>query len=703
MRSPFQITSVFLLMTLSAPIAVRVFADGPKDNDVDHVRPVPKPGIEVPEADRKELEAGLAKLGALLDELRPKGSLENTGELRAWDCFADVAIFHRAVRVALEDQEFFDPKEIAAAKKLLETGLERAQQLKASEYPWQAPWRNQQGLVVRGYISRIDHTPQPYGLVIPESFSADQPGATRVDLWFHGRGETLSELNFLTQRMTSVGQIAPADTIVLHPYGRFCNANKFAGEIDTLEALGALRRSYGLEHSPVAARGFSMGGAACWQFAVHYPARWFAANPGAGFSETPEFLKFFQQETLNPPWWEEKLWRWYDCPGYIANLKTLPVVAYSGENDIQKQAADIMEAAYAKEGLKLLHLIGPQTGHSIHAESAKEIEAKLAQWRAAADQSPPKGRDEFVTYSLIYPQFRTGRILGLKEHWEPAHLTAEVSPNGEIEVATRNITVFHLAAPHLTGKQESALTRGIRIDGQLLNESSLTAPLSEHLGYALIDGVWKPTTQTERLKLTSNRKNDATCGTIDHAFMNSFIFVKPSGRCAHSEVQKWVDAEMDRAITQWRRQFRGDVRVMLDTEITEDDVRINNEELRSANLILWGDRQSNAWIAKIADKLPIRWTDTEIAAGDRKFDAAQHALIAIYPNPYNQSRYIVLNSGFTYREYDYLNNARQTPKLPDWAIVDLRTPPNSRWPGKIVAADFFDEAWQLKPPRKSAP
>ena len=51
---------------------------------------------------------------------------------------------------------------------------------------------------------------------------------------------------------------------------------------------------------------------------------------------------------------------------------------------------------------------------------------------------------------------------------------------------------------------------------------------------------------------------------------------------------------------------------------------------------------------------------------------------------------------FTYREYDYLNNARQTPKLPDWAVVDIRTPVSSRYPGKIEAAGFFDEAWQFK-------
>jgi hypothetical protein len=29
-------------------------------------------------------------------------------------------------------------------------------------------------------------------------------------------------------------------------------------------------------------------------------------------------------------------------------------------------------------------------------------------------------------------------------------------------------------------------------------------------------------------------------------------------------------------------------------------------------------------------------------------------------------------------------------------VVDLTTPPNSVWPGKIADADFFDETWKLK-------
>jgi hypothetical protein len=58
---------------------------------------------------------------------------------------------------------------------------------------------------------------------------------------------------------------------------------------------------------------------------------------------------------------------------------------------------------------------------------------------------------------------------------------------------------------------------------------------------------------------------------------------------------------------------------------------------------------------------------------------------------------MVLNSGFTFREYDYLNNARQAPKLPDYAVVDITTPSDGRFAGKIVEAGFFGESWEFKP------
>ncbi len=65
--------------------------------------------------------------------------------------------------------------------------------------------------------------------------------------------------------------------------------------------------------------------------------------------------------------------------------------------------------------------------------------------------------------------------------------------------------------------------------------------------------------------------------------------------------------------------------------------------------------------------------------------------ILVYPNPLNPAHYVVLNSGITFREGHLKSNAQQTPKLPDWAIVDTSTPPDAVTAGKIMDAGFFDE------------
>lgn len=652
------LTIAAMALLAGAGIAV---ADGPADNSIDQVRRVPKLGVEVSDGDQKELTEGLQSLWAKIEKMRP------SNKQQVIDLLPDVMIYHRAVDQALRFQEFFDAKEVPVARTLLQQGHERADQLLAGE----ATWTKKTGLVVRGYISKIDRTVQPYGLVIPDSYKFDGSEKHRLDFWFHGRGENLSEVNFLNDRSRNVGQIAPANTIVIHPYGRYCNANKLAGEIDSLEALAAVKQQYRIDPDRVSVRGFSMGGAACWQFAVHYPDQWFAANPGAGFSETPEFLKVFQKETLTPTWYEQALWRMYDCPGYAANLAHLPTIAYSGDMDSQKQAADIMEKAFEREGMKLLHIIGPMTAHRIHPDSQKEIEAKLAEWAVKGIDHTPS-QVQLVTFTLKYNRMHWLTIEGMKQHWEEARVVAK-PVDGLLEVSTKNISALTIQPPN-------GQPRKVKIDGG----SPIDLPQDGSL--VLAGNDWKAG------KPSGLRKKHGLQGPIDDALMDSFVFVKPSGTCRSELVDKWVQSELGHAVTHWRRQMRGDAIVKLDRDITDSDIA-------HSNLVLWGDSQANSVLARIADKLPIRWAAKDIVVGDRTFDGETHAPIAIFPNPLNPERYVVLNSGFTYREYDYLNNARQVPKLPDWAVIDVRVPPNSRFPGKIVDADFFTERWEVGPRR----
>ena len=48
-------------------------------------------------------------------------------------------------------------------------------------------------------------------------------------------------------------------------------------------------------------------------------------------------------------------------------------VAYSGETDKQKAAADLMALAFKREGMKLTHIIGPKTGHKYEPKAKEEV------------------------------------------------------------------------------------------------------------------------------------------------------------------------------------------------------------------------------------------------------------------------------------------------------------------------------------------
>jgi hypothetical protein len=620
-----MIRALALLLLLSAP---------------QERRRIPPPGVPVPPADRAELESGLRELRAAIDAL-PAG-----------DLVADAEIYHKAVDWALRYDEILNVREIPLAQELLKTGLERARLLKEGK----APWAEAAGLIPRAYVSGIDGSVQPYGLVVPPTFKRGADHAHRLDVWLHGRSETLTELNFLSQRGRQAGEFTPPDTIVLHVYGRFCNAFKFAGEGDVFQAIASVRKRYPVDPKRILVRGFSMGGAGCWHLAVHHSGFWAAAAPGAGFAETPIYANV-ARDPVKPTWYQEKLWHLYDATDCAANLFNLPTVAYSGELDKQKQAADIMGEAMKKEGLELVHIIGPKTEHRYEPEAKKEVARRIDEIAARGrDLSPKKVR--FTTWTLKYNECLWVTIDQMEEHWARARLDAEQEGDGKVVATTTNVAAFSLGIP---------VARAV-IDGQ---------EVAGGPRFLKVGGRWTAGEPDPGL-----RKRGGLQGPIDDAFTGRFLVVRPTRQPMHPMIQAWVSSSMGSALEHWRRIFRGEARV-------KDDAAVTDEDIASSHLVLWGDPGANAVLARIADRLPLRWNAKGVAAGGKTWSDS-HVPVLVYPNPLNPKRYVVLNSGFTFQAQSHLSNARQVPMLPDWAVIDVLS-------GKVADANFFGERWELKP------
>ncbi len=583
-------------------------------------------------------------------------------------------MLHKAVDWALRFDEFHTTNQFSQARTLLRLGHERAAQLASGN----APWTQQTGLVVRGFVSRIDDSVQPYGVVVPTNWVAGGP-ALRLDVWLAGRDEKRTELKFLSERLRSKGDFAPTDTVVVHPYGRYCNAFKFAGETDVFEATQRAQSAYGTDPHRRAIRGFSMGGGGTWHLAAHFPDYWRAAAPGAGFVDTPGYTGILSKPPLPPPW-EQTLWRLYDVPGYAANFRHLDVIAYSGELDRQKLAADTMAAAMRLEGMELRHLVGPGVEHKYEPATKAELARQFDALMATPKELEPR-RIEFTTFTARYPdrgQLSWFALERLERHWEAARVVAEVVAPDRIAIRSTNVAAFRLVdPPGVNAGKVTVEINGLEVTGlaRAGDRSASFRTVFERHGRR-----WRLASGSSK-----SHKRPGLQGPIDDAFMERFLVVRPTGRAWHPEVTRWSDAALAQFLVDWRAQFRGEPRI-------KDDVDVTDEDCAESNLILWGDPGANRFLGRIRSKLPVFWSRSTVRIGTLAAPAAGSLPAFICPNPLNPERYVVINSGHTFAAWNG-TNARQTPWLPDWALFPLKHDGPEL---KATAAGFFDETWKAQ-------
>lgn len=615
---------------------------------------------------------------------------------------ADAEIFLKAVRYALEFDEWYDKKPEDSLKKanaLLDEAAKRIDGLKKN----QTPWLDGSGQKVLGFYSKLDDSAQPYGVEIPEGLDF-KAKTTPMWIWLHGRGDTATDLNFVYSRLMAKkpGQFQPAGTIVIHPFGRYCNGWKSAGEVDVFECRDDAMKRFNIDSNRVAIAGFSMGGAGAWHLGAHFPDQWACVHTGAGFADVKRYQKLTPDKY--PAWYEQTLWGFYDVPDYARNFLNVPLISYSGEQDAQRDSAEYMMDVLAKEGLKPPHLIGPGMGHKYHPETIKEVQAWI-------EKAVAKGRDNFPdevhiqTKTPLYGRVKWVNLHGLDESWKDARIDAKVLDGQTIEIKTSNVCRIVLYPPPQArngGGKVKVIVDGTALDltvGPELPqfENFLSAgPRVPNSLCRLIkeNGQWRDFGNATPFQHEGPEGGKPTShpGLIDTAFMKRFLVVLPDGKSSSTAVDAWVKAESEHFLTRWRSLMRGDVRVVKASEVKDIFA-----EGKTQSLILWGTPESNSCIKAVLAGLPLTWDAKQVGMKSKdSFDAATHVPVLTYPALKSPGFEVVINSGLTFREAHDRTNSLQNPKLPDWAILDITQAPNPETAGKVVAADFFDDRWQVK-------
>lgn len=605
----------------------------------------------------------------------------------ASDRLADADIFYKGVEWALRYEEQLQPADAELIRRSLARGRERAAEAGAETLS------SRKGKLARGYVSAVDGSTQPFGLIVPKSYDPARP--MRLDVVLHGssRPVGLSELKFIDRFESAEAAAAPppaVDFIELHPLGRVENCYRWAGETDVFEAIAAVVRRYHIDQERIVLRGMSMGASGTWHLGLKHPGVFVALGPYCGyvdthrFSETP--LPNFIKVGPLPPYQELGL-HMLDSVDYAANAGTVPAIACMGEKDVFFQAHVIMGAAFQREGLELVNLISPGTGHVIdpvtHAEQMRRIGEIAAHGR---DRSPDTLR--FVTWTLKYNECHWLRLLGLDEHYARAEISGTVSGDGHVAIDARNISRFALL-PKLLNKPVTALEIG-----------GAAVPLPEGAdredAMALVrrGDAWQPVPADDPALRAGKRPG--LQGPIDDAFARPFLCVRGTGQPWNAAVQAWSEASLRRFAYEWHRYFRGELPV-------KDDVDVSAADVQRSNLILFGDPGSNRWIAQALPHLPVRWTRDDLEVAGTRYAAADHAPLLIHPNPLpgGEERYVVINSGHTFHETELASlNYLLFPRCGDWAVVQVGgsqpEAPSSPVAEQVLTAGYFGEDWQWR-------
>ncbi len=585
------------------------------------------------------------------------------------DVWIEVEVYLRAAENIVRFDEWLHKDSGKWALTTLDRGLERAKQAEDGK----APWRDEVGRwVVRAYRSQVDGSIQPYAVLYPAEDTPDPSKQWRLDVVLHGRDGALTEAKFLAQHDKT--RLAPKGLghVQLEVYGRGNNAYRWAGETDVYEAQNAFILSQQLRHRQVdrkwvVLRGFSMGGAGTWHIGLHHPSRFSAIGPGAGFTNTHGYIAKLPDPL---PDHQEKCLRIYDAYRYAENAFNVPVVAYSGEKDAQKKAADNIEAALKgfPEKLRFTHLVAPGLEHQQPPEWQAKCEEEYRKYAETPRATPTHIR--LVTYTPTYGECDWVSIDRLQTTYEKAVVDIRLVGNTYTGTTTnvRELTLDR----RLGGPRMFKLV----LDGQEVEPD-------ENLenSFVRINGRWV-VRWSEVAPALAKRRNRT--GPIDDAFRNRFEVTAPSAPGWHAATDRHARAADAGFAKLWDRYFRG--------ALPRPGVHVGDG---AKNAVLFGDPQSNPKIAEVLPTLPITWTKEKLVVNGVSYDPATHLPVLIYPK-FTKGWYVVINSGHTFGEADLKGtNALLYPRLGDWAVV--RPTPTDRDPAahEVVAAGLFDENWQF--------
>lgn len=514
----------------------------------------------------------------------------------------------------------------------------------------------------RTYRSEVDGSVQPYSLLVPPEYDGTQPFPLMMVL--HG-----------AHVKDCIDAYKMKDWLIIATaYGRGNTGYREIGTNDVFTVIRHIKEQFNIDENRIYLAGHSMGGHGTWYLGMHYPDRWAALNPMAGYGDYRLWMR-------TVPDWQVPLYEDRSAIFFIENALHLPAFVIHGakDEDVSVEQARKMTSELKNLRYKVVYDEHPDKPHWWGMDFPNAIAFLKAHTR-----NPYPRKVIFKTNRLKHNRSYWVQIDQINHIPKMAKIQGQIERDNRIEVNAQNVFQYTLLLNgHLVdlNKSVTIITNGtLSYKGKVPASGSITlrAKLNER---GEIEAYSPVVTPNKGLVKTRN-----LFGPIIDAYSSKFIYVYgTTGTPEDTEINR-RQARQD--ALDWRTWANGTSTIKRDSEVTQEDIS-------DYNLILYGGPETNGLTARINDQLPIRVEGNAVVMGNRRFEGDNIGVKMIYPNPLNPQRYVVVNAGVTSAALEKIHRIGDPlyDPLPDYVIFDLQDVAYDRH--HFLAAGFFDRNWQV--------
>lgn len=525
------------------------------------------------------------------------------------------------------------------------------------------------GPQVATFYSEIDDSEQPYGLYIPQNYDPQKKYPLVVMLHgamsnhrlalrrVFGKSNLQGENDALASRYFP--QWKEEEYIVASPWARGTMGYTGIPEEDVMEVIEACKASFNIDEERVFLTGLSMGGGGTLYIGLSRPGLFAAIAPVC--PAPPE-----------------------EACALMGNALNLPVAIYQGGADavVMPEGVRLIVDDLLKEGASVEYHEFPGVGHDVWIQAYNN--GNIFRWFDGLKRNSFPERVQFTTrwykydeaYWVLFDKITPGT---------PATIDARFTATNTLEIRTSELEAFTLALKgHPSFSASGPLT--VKINGVTLQ----SAPKMNH-SFELKEGKWVPS----KYHAPVVAKKKGLEGPLFSALTGRVLFVygtegapDPTALASRRQLAREA-ADFSVAFGSYQQPSLVNPRIVADREVTPED-------LRSSHLFLFGTRETNQVIARMADRLPLH-----LKEGD-----TVHGLVYTYPV---NGKMVVVASGIPFWQAKASSAPPAADPAPDRARtrISFGTGPGAKAlagkpdylligeNGEVISEGYFDHNWQL--------